>query len=220
MPVAGTPGAQASSLYGQADTQGGNLFSASQEIAPALSSLYSGELTNPQGFGATTLAQMLTQSDQSIAGGLGAARQTATDLGARTGNTAAIPGIIGSADKAGITQHANAVNSLGIANANEKMTQQQQGAAGLSGLYGEDLSSGAKYEDTANEALKTAETAQQNGFFGSQGLFGKLAGAAIGAAGAGAGAISGGLGNLDTTGGSSVGEQISNFFTGFGGGTS
>ena len=220
MPVAGTPGAQASSLYGQADTQGGNLFNSSQEIAPALSSLYNQEMTNPQGFGATTLAQMLTQSDQSIAGGLGAARQTATDLGARTGNTAAIPGIIGSADKAGIAQHANAVNSLGIANTNEKMAQQQQGAAGLSGLYGTDLASGAKYEDTANEALKTAETANENSFFGSQGMFGKLAGAAIGGATGGLGAIGSGLGNLDQTGGSSFGEQIGNFFTGFGGGTS
>jgi trimeric autotransporter adhesin len=216
MPVAGTPGAQASSLYGQADTQGANLFGASQEIAPALSSLYSGELTNPQGFGATTLAQMLTQSDQSVAGGLGAARQTATDLGARTGNTAAIPGIIGSADKAGITQHANAVNSLGIANANEKMAQQQQGAAGLSGLYNADLGAGLNAEGLADKAVNTRISANQQ----SQGQFDKLLGAGLGAATGGLSSIAGGLGNLDSTGGSSVGEQIGNFFTGFGGGTS
>ena len=216
MPVAGTPGAQASSLYGQADTQGGNLFGASQEIAPALSSLYSGELSNPQGFGATTLAQMLTQSDQSIAGGLGAARQTATDLGARTGNTAAIPGIVASADKAGISQHANDVNTLGIENAKEKMTQQQEGAAGLSGLYNADLGAGLNAEGLADKAVNTRISANQQ----SQGQFDKLLGAGLGAATGGLSSIAGGLGNLDSTGGSSVGEQISNFFTGFGGGTS
>lgn len=216
MPVAGTPGAQASSLYGQADTQGANLFGASQEIAPALSSLYSGELTNPQGFGATTLAQMLTQSDQSIAGGLGAARQTATDLGARTGNTAAIPGIVASADKAGISQHANDVNTLGIENAKEKMTQQQEGAAGLSGLYNADLGAGLNAEGLADKAVNTRISANQQ----SQGQFDKLLGAGLGAATGGLSSIAGGLGNLDSTGGSSVGEQISNFFTGFGGGQS
>ena len=216
MPVAGTPGAQASSLYGQADTQGANLFGASQEIAPALSSLYSGELTNPQGFGATTLAQMLTQSDQSIAGGLGAARQTATDLGARTGNTAAIPGIVSSADKAGISQHANDVNTLGIENAKEKMTQQQEGAAGLSGLYNADLGAGLNAEGLADKAVNTRISANQE----SQGQFDKLLGMGLGAATGGASDVAGGLGNLDTTGGSSVGEQISNFFTGFGGGQS
>ena len=214
MPVAGTPGAQASSLYGQADTQGGNLFGASQEIAPALSSLYSGELTNPQGFGATTLAQMLTQSDQSIAGSLGAARQTATDLGARTGNTAAIPGIVASADKAGISQHANDVNTLGIDNAKEKMTQQQEGAAGLSGLYNADLGAGLNAEGLADKAVNTRISANQQ----SQGQFDKLLGAGLGAATGGLSSIAGGLGNMDSTGGSSVGEQISNFFQGFGGG--
>jgi hypothetical protein len=179
MPVAGTPGAQASSLYGQADTQGANLFGASQEIAPALSSLYSGELTNPQGFGATTLAQMLTQSDQSIAGGLGAARQTATDLGARTGNTAAIPGIVASADKAGISQHANDVNTLGIENAKEKMTQQQEGAAGLSSLYGTDLSGGLGAEGLADKAIGTRVEANT----AAEAQFDKMLSTGLGAAG-------------------------------------
>lgn len=163
MPVAGTPGQQASSLYGQADTQGNELFGASQAISPTLSALYNQELTNPQGFGATTLAQMLTQGSESIAGGLGAAKQTATDIGARTGNTSAIPSIIGSADKAGISQQSNNVNNLAIQNAMEKMKQQASGAAGLSSLYGTDLSGGLSAESLADKALGTRLSANQVG---------------------------------------------------------
>ena len=36
---------------------------------------------------------------------------------------------------------------------------------------------------------------------------------------AGLGGIAGGMGNLDSTGGSTFGEQIGNFFSGLGGGT-
>ena len=213
MPGAGTPGQQASSLYGQADTQGGSLFGQSQEISPTLSGLYNQELTNPQGFGATTLAQMMTQNDESIAGGLGAAKQTATDLGARTGNTSAIPGIIASADKAGITQQSNATNSLSIQNAMEKMKQQDAGAAGLSGLYNTDLSGGLNAEGLADKAIGTRINANQV----SDAQTDKLISAGLGAATGGLSGIAGGLGNLDETGGSTFGEQIGNFFQGFGG---
>lgn len=216
MPMAGTPGAQASSLYGQTDTQGGNLYGQSQAIAPTLSGLYNEEIANPQGFGATTLAQMLTQSGESTAGGIGAAKETAMNLGARTGNTSAIPSIISSADKAGIQQSDNAANSLAIQNTMQKLNQQQEGAKGLSSLYGEDLSGGLQAENLADSALKTRISANQQ----SQGQFDKLLGVGLGAATGGLTDVVGGLGNLDTTGGSSFGEQIQNFLTGFGGGQS
>jgi hypothetical protein len=52
-----------------------------------------------------------------------------------------------------------------------------------------------------------------------QNTFGVVKGIA-GLASAVAGPVAGGIGNLDSTGGSTFGEQIGNFFTGAGGGTS
>jgi len=180
-------GANAGSLFGQSDSQAGQTFGQAQGEGSALSGIYNQDITNPQGFGATTLAQMLTQSGESTAGGIGAAKQTAMDLGARTGNTAAIPGIIGAASKAGIEQQGNAANSLAIQNQMEKMKQQQFGAQGLSQMYGENLGAAQGFEKNANEAVQSQQAAENNSFFGSQGMFGKLAGAAIGGVTGGAG---------------------------------
>ena len=185
------PGANASSLFGQSDAQSAGLFGQAQQEGGTLSGLYNQDITNPQGFGATTLAQMLTQSGESTAGGIGAARQSAMDLGARTGNTAAIPGIISSASKAGIEQQGNTANSLAIQNQMEKMKQQQFGASGLSQLYGENLGASQGFEKISNEAIQNQQDAQNNSFFGSQGMFGKLAGAAIGGVTGGANFLGG-----------------------------
>jgi hypothetical protein len=159
------PAGLSSALASQSAAQGNALFGQSQAIQGALTPFFQNEMYNPQGFGPTTLSQMMTEAGQSTAGALGGARQTALDLGARTGNLAAIPQLIGGANRAGITQMSDVANKLGIANAQQRLQQQQAGAAGLSGIMGQDLSGTFKAGDVENEAIKNLQAAQ-NATFG------------------------------------------------------
>jgi len=153
---------QVGGQFSNENQQGNSLFGQGQNIQNQLTPFFQSEMTNPQGMGATTLNQMLTQSGQSIAGGVGGAKRTAMDLGARTGNTAAVPGIIGSAAKSGMVAQSGNANNIQIQNAMLKQAQQQQGAAGLSSLFSKDLSGSEGFEGLANSVLNTELSAKQD----------------------------------------------------------
>jgi len=182
-------GGLASALGTQSAAEGNALFGQSQNIQNALTPFFQNEMYNPQGFGPTTLSQMMTNAGQATAGSLGGARQSAIDLGARTGNLAAIPQLIGGTNRAGISQMSNLSNQLGLANANERLAQQQQGVAGLSGIMGQDLSGVFKAGEVENEAIKNLQEAESSGFLHrlTSGIAGGLGADIGGAAGAGLG---------------------------------
>lgn len=96
---------------------------------------YQGEVTDPQGLGQPTVNSLITQGGQAASGATGAAEEKANLLASRTGNTAAVPGIIDSAARSGMQQQSNNALNVGIQNAQTKLQQQQQGAQGLAGLY-------------------------------------------------------------------------------------
>lgn len=152
---------QSGAQYGTLTGEAGNLFSQGQADQSLLSPFFRNEMTNPQGLGATTMSQLLTQSGQSVAGGAGAQKQRALDIGARTGNTAAIPGIINSAGKGGMVAQGNNSLNLGIQNAMLKQQQQQQGAAGLGGLFKEDTGSSLEASNLANSAFQNLMKSKQ-----------------------------------------------------------
>jgi hypothetical protein len=158
------PAGFSSALASQSGAAGSALFGQSQGIQSALTPFFQNEMYNPQGFGPTTLSSIMTQEGQSTAGALGGARQSAMDIGARTGNLAAIPQLIGQANKAGIRDMSDLVGNLGIANANERMKQVQSGAAGLSGIMGQDLSASLGEGSVENAAIKNLQAAQNSGF--------------------------------------------------------
>jgi hypothetical protein len=195
-----------SNLQSTSMGQGTNLFGQSQGISSLLNGYDTNLLKNPQGIGATAMAQQLTQAGQGAGGALGAARQRAIDIGARTGNTAAIPSMVAGADKTGMTNMTDTATKLGLDNTMQKLNQQQEGAAGLSSLFGSDLSGAHNFESLSNDATKTEDQAiQQKNAATQQGISNmmKIGGMAMG-----------GLGNLDMTGGSSPMEQLMNFGAG------
>lgn len=158
------PAGLSQALATQSGAEGTALFGQSQAIQGALTPFFQNELYNPQGFGPTTLSQMLTDVGQSEAGSLGAARQGAMDLGARTGNLAAIPQLIGGANRAGIANMADVSNKIGLANAQQRLQQQQAGAAGLSGIMGQDLSATFQAGNVENAAIKNLQDAINSSF--------------------------------------------------------
>jgi hypothetical protein len=158
------PGGFSSVLANQSLAAGEGLYGQAEGIQGTLTPFFRNELYNPQGYGPTTLSQIMTQSGQSAAGALGGARQSATDYAARTGNEAAIPQIIGAGNKDAIKAMSDLSGKLGIDNANERLSQVQQGASGLSGFMGEDLKGGLGYGNVANDAIKNLQDANNSGF--------------------------------------------------------
>jgi len=111
------------------------------------------ELTNPEGFGSDTIAQMLTQGGQAVSGATGAANEAATLNASRTGNSAAIPGIIDATARNAMKQQSDNALNVNIKNAMLKEQQRQDAAKGLEGMYGEDTNAVLKAFGLQNESL-------------------------------------------------------------------
>jgi hypothetical protein len=142
------------------------------------------ELDNPQGFGKDALSQMLTQGGEAVSGATGAAGEAANLNASRTGNTAAVPGIIDSTARNAMRQQSNNALDVNIQDAMLKQKQQQAGATGLEGLYGADISSALKSMGLENDTLgewTKADQATQDAFnnWGKLAIGGSLAGASI-----------------------------------------
>ena len=152
---------QLGNLAGTNMTQGGALYGQGQGIQSMLTPFLTQNLTNPQGFGANTISQMITQAGQGAAGATGAADKTAMDLGARTGNTAAIPSMIAASQKAGAKTTADATNNVMIQNMMQKLSQQSNAASGLSKLFDTDLSASGNAYKNAGDVLGTKLKADQ-----------------------------------------------------------
>lgn len=194
---------QGQQLENTAVNQGNTLFGQGQTAQNALTPYYQQQMINPQGLGATTIQQMLTRSGQGIAGAEGAARQTGVDLAARTGNTSAIPSIVGSANKAGMIQQSNAGNNIAIQNSMEKLNQQQQGATGMNSLFNTDTKSALEAGQNATGDLNAAIKAKQLQDAEKQSIFKDVTGAAMMVAAPFAGPLAPGLlaGGASTMGG-------------------
>ena len=111
------------------------------------------ELTNPQGFGQQDLSQMQTQGGQATAGALGAGKEAATLNASRTGNTAAVPGVIDNATRSAMQQQSNNVLGTDLANEQLKQQQQQEGSQGLEKMYGTDVSAALQALGLSNQAV-------------------------------------------------------------------
>jgi hypothetical protein len=122
------------------------------------------ELTDPQGFGTTTVNQMKTQAGESAAGGVGAATEAAKLNASRTGNTAAIPGIIDAAARSAQAGETTAANNVDIQNAELKNQQQQEGASGLEGIYGKEQAAALQSLGLSTQAANVENTAGQGAF--------------------------------------------------------
>jgi hypothetical protein len=122
-------------------------------IGGQLTPFLENELRNPQGFGQEDLSKMITQGGQATAGAVGAGGEAAMLNASRTGNTAAVPGVIDSTARAGMRQQSNNVLGTDLANEQLKERQRQAGAGGLESLYGTDLSAALKSLGLADESI-------------------------------------------------------------------
>jgi hypothetical protein len=169
---------------GQAYSQG--YQNAAGNVQSAELPFLQNELNNPQGFGQQTLNQIQTQGGQATAGATGAADEAALLNASRTGNTAAVPGVIDQTARNAMKQQSNNVLSSDLANAQLKQEQQQEGSAGLEKMFGTDVSAALQSLGLSNSAIGEwtgADNATQNADLG----WGKLVTQALGPAAAAGG---------------------------------
>lgn len=153
-------------------------------VSDTLFPFLTGEMNDPQGFGQETLDKMETQGGEATSGALGAGKESAELLGERTGNTAAIPGIIDSTTRDAMKQQSD--NALGISTQNAKLKemQRQAGASGTEGLYSEDVKSALSALGLSTDSINAwtgADKASQDATMGWAKLGLNAAGTAAGA---------------------------------------
>jgi hypothetical protein len=170
---------------------GQGLESAYQQDANNLSGVtmpfLENELNNPQGLGQPALNQIQTQSGQAIAGATGAGNEQALLNASRTGNTAAVPGIIDANTRNAIAGQSNNALSTNIENAKLKQQQQQAGASGLEKMYGTDVSAALQSLGLSNQSIGEWNNGASlsNNFWDQYALNGEKAAAGAAAAGGG-----------------------------------
>jgi hypothetical protein len=144
-----------------------DLNNRSTDVYNRLFPFLNSEMHNPQGYGPGYIKEvnqgtndMRTTSGQATSGALGQATEAATLLGSRTGNTAAMPGIIDVASRNAAKQQSNNLldidatkQNLLLQNEKEKALQRQQGASGEAGLYGDSLHGALAGLGLSNDAI-------------------------------------------------------------------
>ncbi len=137
------------------------MFGQSQALNSELQPYATNLMNNPTGLGAPFMSTALTASGESLAGGEGAAKQTAMDEASRTGNWGSIPSIINTASRqTGQQQSGNALN-LQLQNAMQRLNQSAEGAQLLQSLGAEDLSGAGGMYNTETNAINAWSNANQ-----------------------------------------------------------
>jgi hypothetical protein len=131
------------------------------QIASAELPFLQNELTNPQGMGQQALSQTQTQAGQATAGALGAGKEAATLNASRTGNTAAVPGVIDATTRQAMQQQSNNALQTNLENDQLKQQQQQAGSAGLEKMYGTDVTAALGALGLSNQAIGEWNQAKQ-----------------------------------------------------------
>jgi hypothetical protein len=134
--------------YGAATGQATNAYNIANPI-------YAQEATNPQGFTPQQKADMLTASNGALGGSNSAAVGQGALLAARTNNAGGADAAIADAARAAGAQQSQ--NALGVDNQSAMLArqQQQQGLAGLNGIYADANGAAQGYLGTAEQAAQS-----------------------------------------------------------------
>jgi hypothetical protein len=212
---------QAGSLSSELSANYAKNFAAQSEILQNLTNVLSPIAEagpDQQGFGANELAALSTTVGEGVGQNYAKASQALnTTLGARGGGNEFLPTGAAAALKGNLA--ASAANELsgeqlGITKANYDTGRSnwQSATAGLNALaseYNPNATAGAATGANQTAFGEAKQVNQEQNQWQAD-----IAGGITALAGGVGGALTGGLGNLDTTGGSSPLEQVGNFFTG------
>jgi len=180
---------QAQQNINTANAQNSQLFGESQAEQNTILPFLQQEMTNPQGFGQTGVNEMLTAGGEATSGAVGAGNEAANLRASRLGNPSSTASIIDAVARSGAAQQSK--NALGVdqANLQEKLKQQQAGAAGIENIGNTDLKAALDSLGLSNQAVGDYTNAYKASnplnyiapIIGGLGSLGKGIGAAAGA---------------------------------------
>ena len=193
-------------------------FANNQSILGNLTTSLNQAVAKPQGFTSPQMAALRTGAMDTTTSQFNAAKANAGAVAARYGGDVAsgVTGQIegGLAGEEAATESGQQ-NQITEANANLQQQNYWKGIQGLSTVASQYNPTGYAGASTSSTNATTGADAQvlaeqQAGWQNTMGVIKGVAGLASAAAGP----IAGGIGNLDTAGTSSFGEQLGNFFSG------
>lgn len=204
-----------SSYNTQFGNQQGILSSLTNTLSPILNAG-----PNQEGFSAAEKAGLTGQAINATAANTRSAQvQAASAVGGNTGVTTGgqqqLQAMLASRGAEGLSNAENAINLKSAELGRENFFNAEAGLSGVAGLENP-IGYAGQATGAGNSAFGSATTVQNMKNQEEAGI----GGAVMGLGGKLLGGFAGGMGNLDNTGGSSFGEQVGNFFTGFTGGTS
>lgn len=138
---------------GTGQTENSTLFGTGTGIQDSLLPFLQGEITNPSGLGQPTVNAMTTEAGEATSGSLANAAERAKLQAARSGNVAGQSAIISSAARNSADALSKANLGTQIDNAQEKLKQQQAGAAGLESMGAGDIKGSLESLGLSNEAI-------------------------------------------------------------------
>lgn len=167
---------QAGNNVATGQNQNNQLFSSGQAIGGVLVPSLEQQFTHPQGFNPVDMSNMQTQAQQGAGGAASAIVGQGALHAARTGNSAAVPGLMDNAARAKTAASANSNLNLQTMNAKEKLNQQANAGKELAGLYGTDTGDAMKAMGLSNDAIKDEAMANNTGWMQNMtGILGDVA---------------------------------------------
>jgi hypothetical protein len=145
--------ANSSAAQKQAGMQNANASNIYGGLEPTLQA----EAAHPSGYTPTQKAQMNTAAQQSSGGSTAGAVGQGGLYAARTGNAGAAQNAIGSASRGAGENLSKAAVGTELNSTNAANQKQQQGIAGLGGLYSSNLNAAASNLNASNNALENEQ---------------------------------------------------------------
>lgn len=156
--VQGQQLANAGTGQGAASTAAANAGNLYGSLAPQLQA----EISNPQGYGAPTLAKMNTAGQQSAGGTQAGAVGQGALLAARTRNAGTADAAIGQSARQAGQQASDAALKTQVGNAQLQQQQKQAGLSSLAGLNATELGASNNALGISNQALSGANATAAN----------------------------------------------------------
>lgn len=155
---------QAQNLVNTAGSTAAGYGSNASNINSILMPFLTREINSPQGISQQDQTQMLSAGLGGAGGTTSGLLSMARDRAAASGNEAGEGTAMDAVARARAQAAGNTASSIAAKNAETKLNQQQQGAAGLRGMYGTDVNAQLGSLGLQNDAIKTEATAAQSGW--------------------------------------------------------
>lgn len=156
---------QSNALENNADSTAAGYGSGAASISSVLTPFLTRELNNPGGISQQDQTAMLSATEGGAGGLAGGLATKADERAGATGNASGVTSALDDIARQRMKAAAGGAESIAGQNAETKLNQQQEGAEGLSKLYGTDVGAQLNALGVQNNAINSEVNAGSHGWF-------------------------------------------------------